>query len=650
MSVRLAVAVFVAALTAAADLVQAAVLHEVAVVLTPADGAIAVTHKMTITRDSPAVVALPERMTVRQALIDGRRVSGSLEGRTIAVEPEGGAAEVVLAYEARPWPGAVTRGPFVGPQGAFLPAGSGWLAGVEDPDQDYRLSVDVPLPYSAVATGRLVFENEQDGRYVALFQSETPLEPPALFAGRYAINERILGGVRLRTYFPAGQAGLSESYLSAAGSYIARFAEQIGPYPFSGFSIIAAPQPVGYGFPGLTYVSERILPLPFMQGRSLAHEVAHNWWGNGVGVDYATGNWAEGLTTFMADYGLAEDAGPARAAAMRLEWLRDFAALPPARDVPLRRFTHKAHDAAQVVGYGKAAFLFVMLRDLLGEEAFRSGLRLFWQEARFQNASWDDLRRAFETVSDRDLAPFFAQWLERDGAPSLSLVSASASSAGDGHAVTVRLGQSMPGYLLSVPLLIETADGVSEHRVEITDAEAVANLTVPARPRSVALDPGHALFRRLAHGEAPPILRDVTLDTDSAVQISVGDNAAARAAAQALASRLVDGKDGGPAASPDRPVLLVALDDTLGEALESVDAGPVPAALDGRGSARVWTVRRANGTAVLVVSARDATALEALEGPLPHYKRQSFLVFDGRRAVERGVWPSDGRALTKTLQ
>ena len=42
------------------------------------------------------------------------------------------------------------------------------------------------------------------------------------------------------------------------------------------------PLPVGLGFPGLTYVSDKILHLPFMQGRSLAHEIAHNWWGNAV--------------------------------------------------------------------------------------------------------------------------------------------------------------------------------------------------------------------------------------------------------------------------------------------------------------------------------------------------------------------------------
>jgi len=60
----------------------------------------------------------------------------------------------------------------------------------------------------------------------------------------------------------------------------------------------------------------------------------------------------------------------------------------------------------------------------------------------------------------------------------------------------------------------------------------------------------------------------------------------------------------------------------------------------GRGTAQLWTIPRAAGDRpVAVVSARDAAALAALARPLPHYGAQSWLVFDGRRALARGVWP-----------
>jgi aminopeptidase N len=90
-------------------------------------------------------------------------------------------------------------------------------------------------------------------------------------------------------------------------------AEAIGAYPFSGFSVVASPLPTGFGMPTLTYLGAEVLKLPFIRATSLGHEILHNWWGNGVLVDYASGNWAEGLTTFMADYAYKERIGRRRA-------------------------------------------------------------------------------------------------------------------------------------------------------------------------------------------------------------------------------------------------------------------------------------------------------------------------------------------------
>ena len=66
----------------------------------------------------------------------------------------------------------------------------------------------------------------------------------------------------------------------------------------------------------------------------------------------------------------------------------------------------------------------------------------------------------------------------------------------------------------------------------------------------------------------------------------------------------------------------------------------VPESLDGKGTARAWAAKRAGGAPIAVVSGADANALRAVARPLPHYGSQSFLVFDGSRASERGVWPA----------
>ena len=133
--------------------------------------------------------------------------------------------------------------------------------------------------------------------------------------------------------------------------------------------------------PTLTYLGIDVLRLPFIRDTSLGHEVLHNWWGNGVYPDYATGNWSEGLTTFMADHAYREQAGPEAARELRLGWLRDLAALDTGQDRPLREFTSRTHGSDQVVGYHKSAMLFLMLRDTIGAEAFDQGVRAFWARA-----------------------------------------------------------------------------------------------------------------------------------------------------------------------------------------------------------------------------------------------------------------------------
>jgi hypothetical protein len=383
-----------------------------------------------------------------------------------------------------------------------------------------------------------------------------------------------------------------------------------------------------------------------MRGQSLPHEILHNWWGNGVLVDYETGNWAEGLTTYMADYGLTAERSPDAAREMRLGWLRDFAALPPERDSTLAAFKARVHGAAQIVGYNKSAYLFLMLNDLLGDDAFNRGTQLIWSRHKFRRVGWADLRTAFELASARDLSAFFQQWVERRGAPTLRIEDASTRRQDDGYELTIRIRQDEPAYRLEVPVTIETEAGKVRHLIALTGPESIESFRLDAEPRQVAVDPDYRLFRRLAPGEAPPILRDVTLNPATRLVIAGPE----RDAARALAARLMDADARGEADGEDGPVAVIGTTGAVAKALADLHLPPVPSALASKGTARVWTARTKAGAAVLVIAADDRAALEALLRPLPHYGRQSYLVFQGREAIERGIWPAGDSPLTRAIQ
>ncbi|MCP1609560.1 hypothetical protein J2848_001207 [Azospirillum lipoferum] len=629
----LALAGVALALGVGAPILAAPLHHDIDLTLDPAAGRMEAVDRLTLPAGAQSL-QLDPALAVQEVRAGDRVIPVDRRGERLRlVVPEGGGA-VTIRYGGR-LPGfAAGTGLALDGEGAFLPGLSGWLpdpAIAVEESPTWRLSVRVPAPYVAVATGRLVEEGRETAGYRAVFEEDRSVEEPSVFAGAWMIEERMAGKLRLRLYRHPEQSGLADGYLGLSEQAIADGATRIGVYPFHGFSIVSVPPPVGLGFPGLTAIGRAVLPLPFIRSQSLTHEIMHNWWGNGVRVGEG-GNWAEGLTTYMADYAAAQARGADAARAMRLDWLRDYAALPAERDRPLTEFLSKTHDASQIVGYGKAAMLFHMLEAEIGRDAFNTGIRTFWNGFAFRNAGWSDLRRSFEAASGRDLGGLFGQWVERRGAPMLTLVDARAD--GDGVLLTLRQ-EADAAYALTVPVRLETAAGVEDHTVRFDGRQA--SLRVPARAsvQAVSVDPDFDLFRRLAPGEAPPILRDVTL-RPGAERVMAADGDAAEAA-RTLAGRLMDGagRQGGGGVAP---LLLIGTDAAVERELERRGLPPVPAELAGRGSARVWVSRTADGRTTLVASGADAEALRALVRPLPHYGRQSWLVFEGDKAADRGVW------------
>jgi aminopeptidase N len=543
-----------------------------------------------------------------------------------------------------------------GTEGTFLPSGSFWYPVIVGPDgpllASYRVTLDLPSGERGVVPGRLVAESEAQGRYRATFAFAHPAEGIDLISGPYRVEARTVrtaagNTVVLRTYFHSGIAELAPAYLDAVKGYLDLYERWIGPYPFTDFSVVSSPTPTGFGMPTLTYLGESVLKLPFIRATSLGHEVLHNWWGNGVYPDVRSGNWSEGLTTFMADYAYKEREGPDAAREMRVGWLRDLAAVPPGQDRPLAEFTARKLSTSQIVGYNKAAMLFLMLRDAIGAPAFDQGVRRFWSEHRFRVASWRDLQGAFAAAAGRDLGPFFTQWLERTGVPSVRITSAERRASGDGRAIRVTIEQGAPPYALRVPVRVRTAAGEEMLVFDLERERETFDAKLSARPIELALDPDFRVLRRLAADETPPILRQLMVAPRSAVAV-IGAGADWSAAARRLAGRVLDvppqfltAGDAPPAATA---LLAIGRHDELDAWLAARKLPARPAALADAADAQVWAGSRPGGAPLVVVSARDAAALENVARLMPHYGQQSFLVFEGGRVAKRGVWPSQAVA------
>ncbi len=261
--------------------------------------------------------------------------------------------------------------------------------------------------------------------------------------------------------------------------------------------------------PSFTLLGPQVIRLPFILHSSYPHEILHNWWGNGVYVDYNSGNWSEGLTSYLADHLIKEQRGGG--ADYRRGALQNYSDyVKQQKEFPLTAFRGRHSQSSQAVGYGKTLMLFHMLRMRLGDEQFIAGLRHFYRHQLFQNAGFDDLKRSFEAVAGESLSPFFQQWTERTGAPALSLNEVKVTPSDTGYRLTaiLRQEQSAPPYRLQVPLFIQL-EGQSKPRelqLEMIGDELQIDIKLKQRPLRLAVDPRFDLFRRLDPSEIPSSL------------------------------------------------------------------------------------------------------------------------------------------------
>jgi hypothetical protein len=395
-------------------------------------------------------------------------------------------------------------------KGCFLLEGAGWYPRIPGSRPTYRLTVEAPEGILAVSAGKNLGHDTRGGKTYSAWEVDFPLDGLSLSAGPYSLRQRMVNGIQISTYFLSQTQNLSESYLDAAARYLVFYENLIGPYPFSKFAVVENFFPTGYGFPSYTLLGSAVLRLPFILETSFGHEIAHSWWGNGVLVDYRQGNWCEGLTTYLSDYLYKENSSAEEAREYRLQILRNFATLVHhENDFPLARFQARYDPASQAIGYGKGAMVFHMIRRKVGDKAFWEALREIYKEHRFQETSWQDFQKAFERHGQCSLQNFFDQWVQREGAPLLSLDSVAMEPLGGLFKVRAFILQDEPVYDLDLDVVLESESLRGHKKVKLSGPATLLEVPSFGRPLRLMVDPEFHVFRALYPSEIPPTVNSI---------------------------------------------------------------------------------------------------------------------------------------------
>jgi hypothetical protein len=217
----------------------------------------------------------------------------------------------------------------------------------------------------------------------------------------------------------------------------------------------------------------------------LAHELAHQWFGQAVGWKNYHEQW---LSEGFAQYFAALFAKERRGEEAFRDVLRQFRrwAIDDSDQGPVYLGYRLGHIKGEskvfrALVYNKGASVLHMLRRLVGDEAFFNGLRQFYAANRFKKAGTDDLRRAMEAASKRDLNRFFERWIYDNAIPRLRF-----SSAVEGNEVIVRFEQTGDVFDIPVTIGVTYMDGkTAEFVVPVTEATVEARFTLTGTLRSV---------------------------------------------------------------------------------------------------------------------------------------------------------------------
>ena len=370
----------------------------------------------------------------------------------------------------------------------------------------YRLTVDLPQEYEAVSEGEKMEVERKDGQKVISFSFPHPLENLTLIAShRFRVSQDRQGGVEILTYFFPEDENLVPAYIEATKKYLRLYERMIGRFPYRRFSIVENFLPTGYSMPTYTLLGQGVVRLPFILETSLGHEILHQWFGNLVYVDYGKGNWAEGLTTYLADHFYEEQKG--KGFEYRKGALIDYQSYVNRKnETPLKHFQGRNNRSSQAIGYGKGLMVFHMLKNLVGEKIFFDSLKIFIEEQRFRPATWTDLQGAFARTSKRDLEWFFRQWVDEKGLAEFDLGEVKVRPRDGKFEVEFEVRQKGRVYSFELPVSFYSDLGLVRYRFPVEKENTQIKTLLVHYPRRVVLDEDYDLARTLSDAEFPPVI------------------------------------------------------------------------------------------------------------------------------------------------
>lgn len=391
-------------------------------------------------------------------------------------------------------------------------------------DDEYfqaRMRISVPADYQCVSNGERVEsglsggeageEAENPDMTAYVFETKYPVKYLSFIVGKFTIAGEDPDTPPLRHLYSSGVNFQRKGILEDARNILRFYEERFGSFPYEKLSIVRRLWITSGGHSPASFLVLNELPqiqdgsvlinvrspvdLSHWKEYFIAHEIAHQWWGQAVTWKTYRDQWlSEGLAQFAAALYLGEKHGPSTFSTVLAKfshWTKRHSKWGP---ITLgSRLAYHDPSAFQAIVYNKTSLVLNMLKDLVGEEVFYEGLRMFFSRYRYSAASTGDFIRVMEEVSGTDLKGFFKNWFYSYLLPEVKVSQSFSRAEEGGFILKLKLHQMKQVFVF--PLWLEwTENGETIRRMVVVDEKNSAfTFHLKAKPKRIKINPDSAV-------------------------------------------------------------------------------------------------------------------------------------------------------------
>jgi aminopeptidase N len=308
----------------------------------------------------------------------------------------------------------------------------------------FDISLTIDAGETAISNGRIVSDTPAaDGRHTVRFATTPRMSTylVALAVGRFECLEGSAEDIPIRICSTQGKKELGRTALELAGRLLAYFNQYFAiKYPFGKLDVLAVPDFAAGAMENTAAIFYREIDLLVDPKDAslatskriasvLAHEMAHQWFGDLVTMKWwddlwlneGFATWMEGraLATLHPEWNVSVDQAIATQTALNLDGLASTHAIHARAETP-----SEIDEAFDAIAYEKGAAVLRMLENYLGTETFRKGINAYLQAHAYGSGTSQDFWTTMTAESGKPIDRILPTFVNQAGVPLVDVASA----------------------------------------------------------------------------------------------------------------------------------------------------------------------------------------------------------------------------------